>query len=332
MLFIIFIMPLLFIYCDSNSYKSLDIDGKILLLEDLDGKEGRTDGNFCDIVAYDIYSGEISIITDDDYYDDHPSYSKALNCIFFESKRIGAHSLTGLTSASNIFSLNLESNIIEQVDNKLLRNRFPILLKDENSFPLVNHVGNKLIFRNGSDAGIFFSRLIVYDINRDSLYLLKDSLIMVTDYIWSFNDENVIYIAEHKHTLRDNRNFVATVNLSSKERQIILDFNNSRKYLGDCLENQLIYINETIPGSEFSLMIMDLLTAENREVTKLNRFGFDEITEPVFYDETNIFLICSNRISSNRADEDVYMLDLNTLNLKQITFTHNIKEELTYIR
>ena len=332
MALIIFIIPLLFIYCDSSPQKYIDIDGKILLLEDLDGKEGSTDGNFCDIVAYDIYSGERSIVTDDDYYDDHPSYSKALNCIFFESKRIGAHSLTGLTSASNIFALNLELNFIEQVDNKPLRNRFPILLNDVNYFPLANHSGSEIIFQNGSDAGIFYDRLIIYEINQDSLYLLKDSLILVTDYIWSFKDDNVIYTAKHKYTFKDNRNFVATVNLSSKERQIILDLNNSRKYLGDCLGNQLIYISETIPDGEYSLMIMDLLTAENQEVTKLNRFGFDEITEPVFYDEANIFLICSNRISSNRADEDVYMLDLNTLNLKQITFTHNIKEELTYIR
>ena len=268
MLFIIFIIPLLFIYCDSNSYRLPDIDGKILLLEDLDGKEGCTDGDFCDIVAYDIQNGKSLIITENDYYDIHPSYSKTSNSIYFESKRIGFHNLTGLTSASNIFSLNLESDIIEQVDNKLLRNRFPILLKDVNYFPLANHSGSKIIFQNGSDAGIFYDRLIIYDINQVSLYLLIDSLIMVTDYIWSFKDDNVIYTAKHKYTFKDNRNFVATVNLSSKEWQIILDLNNSRKYLGDCLGNQLMYISETIPGGEFSLMIMDLLTTENREVTK----------------------------------------------------------------
>ncbi len=143
---IIFITATLFISCESNSQEILNLQDRILLIEDLDGKEGSLDGNFSDIVSYNIHSGERLIITDDNFYDDHPTYSKELNKIFFESKRIGAHRLTGLTSASNIFALDLKTKIIEQVDSEQLRKRFPHIINDDNNWPVLNHKGNKLMF------------------------------------------------------------------------------------------------------------------------------------------------------------------------------------------
>ncbi|MGD8306780.1 MAG: hypothetical protein PVF17_09015 [Ignavibacteria bacterium] len=328
----LFFFTTLFIACKTNSLVIPDLQGKILCLEDLDGKHGRLDGNFCDIVAYDIKNGSRYVITDDNYYDDHPSYSKQLNTIFFESKRIGAHVFTGLTSASNIFSLNLGTKTIELVDNDSLKTRYKYLIRDDNDHPVLNHSGNKLAFMNYSPNGIGYSRLLVNDLEKDTVYLITDSLDFVVYYTWSSSDSLIIFTETWKNIVKDRRNFIATINLATKEKLIIVDYENSNKTLGDCLGSRLVYIEEVVPSGRKNLMIIDLITFELWEITDLDIFGFDAIREPVFYDKLNVFLICSNYISPDKFDEDIYLLHLQTLELKQITFTHYIKAELSYIR
>jgi hypothetical protein len=111
----------LIVSCNKKFDEIIEIDGKLLLVEDLDGEGGILDGDFGDIVVFDIDSVKRYEITDDDYYDRYPTYSKTMNSIVFEAKKIGVHSITGLTSDSNIFSLNLKTKVIEQIDNKLIK-------------------------------------------------------------------------------------------------------------------------------------------------------------------------------------------------------------------
>jgi hypothetical protein len=135
------------------------------------------------------------------------------------------------------------------------------------------------------------------------------------------------------HRIEERRNYLGMVNVVTSERKILVNLDNSYKRLGDCYKNRLLYVNKNLGNTEeISIMILNLTNLEIEEIVKLNEFKFDDIRNPVFYDEAKIFFIGSNYVSKNKFDEDVYLLDISTKELKQITFTKNIKDNLTYIR
>jgi len=319
--------------CNTNSQVITDLDGKLLMVEDMDGQGGMLDGNFGDIVVYDIITGARYQLTDDAYYDRHPAYSKTMKSIMFEAKKIGAYNITGLTSQSNIFSLNIKTKEIRQIDDKQLKTRFPSLVNKSNYHPVLNNAGDKILFENDSDRGIFYTRFLLYEISEDSVSLVSDSLIMALDFNWSSEDESIIYTGENTYNIKEKRNFIGMVNVGTGEKKILVNLDNSYKRLGDCYKNRLLYVNKNFDGpDETSIIILDLGNLENEEIVKLDEFKFDEIRDPVFYDETKIFFIGSNFVSKNKFDEDVYLFDISTKELKQITFTKNIKDNLSYIR
>jgi len=323
----------LFNGCSSKEPIPLNLHGNILYIEDVDGSGGTTAGNFGDIMTFDLKNGKQFRITDDNYYDEHPTYSPRLNKILFESKRIGASKIAGLTSKTNLFYFSLNKKVPELInfkgsndisDRKKINFHTPQFDKEGNNFAFISL--NPIGFRNA---------LFYYKINEDSLRILTDSLISPLTY--TFGNNKIYFTSKIEDKFGLLPNSINSIDIETTEVKVIVP---SRKteyfYLGDESNEKLLYLDNYIGNfndlTNYSINIFHLKTKKNEILTTSRKLGLIEIKTPVFSSDSTIYYIGNKAKRVGEFDEDIYEMNINTKKVKRITYNGHIKESLSFCR
>ena len=125
--------------------------------------------------------------------------------------------------------------------------------------------------------------------------------------------------------------YIGTIDLKENKSSKLLEFENYNLKLGDYQDMKLLYIKQNIINLKIeSMNIYDFKDESEIYSIKLDEIGFSEIKSPVIRDNKSIFFIGKIFKGENIFIEDIYMLDLVTGNLQQISFDGNIKDYLSY--
>jgi len=310
------------------------LDGMLLYLEDLDGTGGNASGNFSDIVAFDPVSQKQYILTSDAYYDDYPTYSAKTRKVYFESKREDYHPAVGLTAKSHIYELDLTTKKILLVDNEKFRKI--LLLKDwqELTQPLISHNGIKLLFSYfGNTLNRINYKLTLYYLKLDSILVVDRIIYFPSRYIFSKNDSIIVFDSQTSGKIKNRTDYIALYNIHTKEKKILIMEKDKEKELGDYKYGKIVFTSKRWDEdvSNAVIFVYDISKKENIRIAGVKELGFREIKFPVFKNENSIYFIGSKESKKpDTFDEDIYLLNLQTKEMKQITFTHNIKDNLRH--
>lgn len=131
----------------TTAIPDFDPEGKLLFIEDVDGRGGLMSFNFGDIMIFDPQTRTKTRLTRDKYFDYHPYWSSDGQKIIFESKRIDSNrdGIYDLSDERHLFILDIASGRIEQFDRDF-EHRYEGVLGRQNSKPAWSPQSNKLAF------------------------------------------------------------------------------------------------------------------------------------------------------------------------------------------
>lgn len=313
-----------------------NLDGMLLYVEDLDGVGGSASGKFSDIVAYDPVNKRQYILTSDKYYDQHPTYSPQTQKIYFESKREKYNPSIGLTAPSHLYELDLTTKKIKLLDDDDFRKTHSFKEWVDLNRPLINNYGDKLLFHFlWGDYKNSYDRLMLYDLTTKTIGSLFDSLNYSFRYVFYENDSSIIFQSSLKNGWKEKTNYIAKLEINTKGVIKFIQEKNFENNLGDVKYNKIVYVSRNFnhSGVISELYIYDIMNDKIRKIAGVEELGFREIKNPVFENENFIYFIGSKEsINPDTFEEEVYLLNLNTKEMKQITFTENIKDNLRYYK
>ena len=331
---ILFIILLLMLFngCSKEEPLPHNLKGFLIYIEDIDGKGGTTSGNFGDIVAYDIIKNKEYIITNDNYYNEHPTYSSKENTILFESKRVDANDIAGLTAKTDLFLLKLnkkEPVIINFKDLSTMKTGKNYDLYQ----PVFDKSGNNFAFLTLSPSSIKFSNLFYFNSRNGTISLINDTLIEPLTYTFGENGSIIYFTSETKFKIGSSPNYIGSIDIKTLKEKIILPSkSNDYYYLGDELNNKLLYLKEDIKENYISINIFDLTSSKTRVLSDLQKLGLTAIKSPVFGSDSTIYFIGNKSKSEDNFDEDIYCFNIDNSSIIKVTNNGYIKESLSCCR
>jgi Tol biopolymer transport system component len=307
----------------------INLNGMLLYVEDLDGVGGSASGNFSDLVAFDPDNKLQYIMTSDRYYDQYPTYSPKSNKVYFESKRENFHPSVGLTAQSHIYVLDLSTTKMNLVDTHKLRKSLSLKKWGELNKPAINNQGTDILFQNYKNK---FAQFVLYNFSTDTYSSLFDSSYFSFRCVFSEDDSNIVFASQTNTKLMPRTKYLGIINVHTGEIRKFLQVKDIEFDLGDYKYDKLVFIGNVWNQPEKAkLYTFDTLKSEHNEIADVSELGFNEIKYPVFKNKDYIYFIGSKEsIKADTFDEDIYLMNLNTKEIEQITFTHNIKDNLRY--
>lgn len=329
-----FVVALTLSCSKQNASKIKQLDNYLLYIEDVDGEGGIFSGNFGDIVAFNPVTSEKVLLTDDDYYDNHPSYSPSLKKVVFESKRINTDPhISGLTSDSDLFLLDIKSGKVSLINFNEFKS-YKSELKFNKKQPCFDEQGVNLAFLTYNMQDVKKTNLFYYKKLKDSLVLLLDTLIDPLTYIFNNYDNKIFFTSKKKYTLGKSENYIGILDIQNRSVKKLLEESNKYFYLGDIKENKLLYLKLDISNFDdprnYTINILDIESMRNKEILNSKNAGFREIMVPVFGKDDLIYFIANKSKIESKFDVDIYSLNLDSFNIKKITNDGHIKESLSF--
>ena len=321
----------------SDTQKPHHLVNCLLFIEDLDGNGGTLSGNFGDIVSIDLRTNKRYELTNDSYYDEHPSYTRTADKVLLESKRVNANNSGGLTNKSDLFYLELRELNIQKI-NISRANSHSEFNKYDVYYPYFDKIGKNFAFlmSNGL-VGAGDTKMYYYDSKADSAYIINDTLKGPITYLFSDDDRNIYLTTDVKKSFSITPNEIDEINISNQEiKKIISQDSHYYYYLGDELNDNLLYLKSDISNlddlTNISINIFNLKTRINEGITNSSNLGMIDIKPPVFASDSIIYFIGNKAKKEGEFDEDIYQLNIKTKVIKKITNNGNIKESLYYCR
>ena len=325
-----FLVIVVFTNCSSQTHIPDKISGMLLYIEDLNGDGGSMDGDFSDIVAFDIDKKQRYILTNDSYYDDFPTYSKSSNRIYFESKRENYIPVLGMSSKSGIYYLDLTKKTIKSFSKEEKDNLGKNISRIELSDPSISFTGNKLLFLADTVNDSINHQLLMYDYPSKKYQLLNDTLFRSYKFIWDESETQIAFQGQDEEMMSIT-NHISILDIKTKDVKNIIHIQGMKNNLGDFKYGKLLYISETADNNdESNIYILNTKVDEKKEIGSVQEMGFEEIKAPVFKDEYTIFFIGCKDVGKDDFYEDIYEMNLTTKEITQITFTNNEKKRLKY--
>lgn len=304
----------------------------LLYVEDIDGKGGSFDGDFGDIVLFDLDFNKQYFVTEDKLFDYNPVYCRKFERIYFDSKRGKSNSQSGLTTESHIYFLDLKSNKIEMVDKKEIYTKNSDILITGINTPLIESSGKKLFFVGNQPNQYKFSTLYKSTKEMDSIRILFSNLNLSSNILYHEESKSIYYDDRSSTELTDKTKSIYLIKLSDSNKvEMVISHSNNHSSLGDVKYNKVIYTTiDYNRNATKSLRIYDLKQQTEIFNKKIDDIGFSLIKSPVFNDSTTIYFIGRLLADDSKVNEDIYEYNFRTGNLSQITTTHNIKDKLKY--
>ncbi|MGH7496572.1 MAG: TolB family protein [bacterium] len=208
----------------STAIPNFDPKGKMLFIEDCDGEGGLLSFKFGDIVIFNPETKEKTRLTNDRYYDTHPSWSPDGQKIIFESKRIdNGDRIFDLSDRSHLFILDIKSGQIQQFDRDLEKLHIGEI-GEENRRPAWSPASNSIAFLTRVD---YRTKMVVLDIDKNIVTtLIPPGQFGDIDRLrWSLKEDYLAFDFQIKGTLI-NRG-IAILNLQSKKTRVVSDSSQS---------------------------------------------------------------------------------------------------------
>ncbi|MCB0747939.1 MAG: hypothetical protein KDC90_10805 [Ignavibacteriae bacterium] len=311
-----------------------DFKGMLLYVEDLDGIGGTMSGSFSDIVTFSPTLKKHYILTSDNYFDECPTYSPKTNKIYFESKREEYHPAVGLTSPTHLYELDLRTKSIELIDDEEFREAYSFNNKIDLHTPLIDSEGNLLLFQYmWGDYKNSYDKLVSCNLKKNIIESIFDSLYYTFRYVFYEKDASIVFQSNVINSWKEKTNYIAKLDIETKRITKYVQEKNIENNLGDVKFNKIVFVTRDFNHSDVisDLFIYNITNNEKRKIVGIKELGFREIKYPVFKNENFIYFIGSKESTNpDTFDEDIYLLNLNTKEMKQITFTGNIKDNLRY--
>lgn len=312
-----------------------NLEGYLLLIEDLDGEGGSMDGDFSDIVLYEPNTKARYLITEDDYFDYSPSYSSTLNKIVFESKRVNANNSLGLSNKSHFFLYDLKNNDTEQLTNKNFIER----LKEITEYfqigkPVFDEKGSKICFYYTDFFNDdYINNYAIFDLSSSKIENVITNNRRLSKHIYQ-SAENCIYYDCLPEPMNPRYSDIRKMDITNNDVEILIKKNGSIIWLCDIQQDKILYLSkDTVDYRPTYLRIYDLIEKKDIYEVTNKELNFLEITNPVFGKNTDeIYMVGRIKDNNREYNEDVYLLDTSTRKIKRITETFNIKENLVYCR
>jgi Tol biopolymer transport system component len=314
--------------CSQNTRipENFDPRGKIVYIEDLSGKSGLTDFNFGDLVILDPETKEKIVLTRDRYYNAHPSWSPDGDKIVFESKRVGA--FTDASTQSNLFIYYLHTGEIVRLDEYFSR-KFPDIIEREyNQSPAWSNDGRKIAFVNRVGAR---GRIIIYDIEKETLEVVKDEMIFKKPLRWSSDDKNMIFGQRYSEADPDQYFHYSLIlyNIENK-KYIEIGDPEIRIEAGNKIHNRVFYIGWS-PDSQVGFSTIYIYDINNDSTyVYYNSKGMD--MSDVITDEKHLYFLGTVYLNDNGYLQDIYRINLSDFSFEQITFDGHEKMDMDIFR
>ena len=317
MRFLVFILSIFLYGCNSSSElpNKYSPPNKLLQIEDLDGKDGLYSGRFGDIVVYDPILHIKYVVTDDKYFNMYPCWADRGKSIIFESKRLGKISLLGLSLESHIFKYNLQSKEIFQID-KGFEKEFKPYVSQDNSIPVLNKDGDKMVFASSDSLG--HDNLILYDFESNTIKLLKRRIQKLTNIVWDDKRDILAYCCKIIKGFNRKEKAIVINNLRT-DSTIVIGKENWRYNIGVIKGDTLLFTGYEMKfNSKEKLYIFDL----RRKVEKLiyeSKESFLTFSNPVFKTNSEIYFIEVNSKDDRGLKYDIVLLNLKNNMIQKIT-------------
>jgi Tol biopolymer transport system component len=300
------------------------IGNSLLYLEDISNTFGTLEGKFGDLIVHNLSTKKYFHLTDDQYYDLYPSFSRKYNLVVFSSLR-NHQTISGISYKLNLFAISLNNKRLKQFDKKIIDLLQESFLDDYIEQPSFNPLGDKVIFLKS--RALFKSSILIYNLNSERTELLVDSLYGPISYTWSISDSLIYFSPQYSKKAELKTNSIDVVNVFSKKRNRVLIKKGMNLEVSDVLNEQICYLGYYTDGSGAEISIYDLKNKDDIKTIRFNDLDFQLIKSPKFKDSTNIYFIGQKY----NLDEDIYLLNLENGDLNQVTFTQGQKEHLSYI-
>lgn len=309
-----------------------NLQGCLLYIEDVDGSGGTTAGDFGDIIAFNPKTNTEFRITSDEYYDRNPTYSPSLNEILFESKRIGASKVAGLTSKSDLFLIKLPNKNPQRVNingpliNSKLNLYDPEFDNRSQNFAFLSHNTDNIKHTN-----------LYYSSDSLMIRLLLDSLNGPLTYTFGETDGIIFFTSKEKYTIGTSKNYIGSVDIKTSQVDIVLPPREGNfYYLGDEVKDRLLFLSRDISDfddlTNISINLFDLESHSSETISTSHQLGLIDIESPVFASDSIIYFIGNKAAKEGEFDDDIYSLNINSKVVKRITNNGHIKENLSFCK
>lgn len=289
----------------------------LIFVEDVDGEGGTFSYDFGDLVVLDLKREVQQLLTDDKFFDYHPSFFGRESLIIFESKRSEGEYFSGISAHSRLFTVDAEGKITEFQPK--------VFVGSDKSKPSASPGGTRLAyFRKVRKERL--TEIVVHDVEGSESFSFGVS--SPTRIRWSHDGRFLVYsddyfdggvrVGDAVYVFRlENRTVVDTIYESGWSFSA-----------ADLCGDTLVFAgNETGVEKSASIFLMDFRTGTK---TKTPLDDFDSVEDPVFDESGAVYFI---GIKNNEKDysSDIYRFDLNTRKIDQVTFNGHDKSCLVLI-
>jgi len=157
--------------CSGQSSDSFEmpIEGKLVFVEAIRGDGWLTANPFGELVIIDGITKKRQVLTWDGYYYAHPNLTADGTSLIFESKRTGNIAISGLSSESDIYQMDIESKEIKSLSEEFLK-------------LTGKHIGDRFFHPSLSPSGdkLLFSRLLNWEYHLSYFSFEENKLIDIT--------------------------------------------------------------------------------------------------------------------------------------------------------
>lgn len=233
---------------ETMAIQNFDPSGKMLFIEDMDGKGGLLSFDFGDIVIFDPINKKKIRLTNDKYYDNHPYWSADGQKVIFESKRIDntGDGIFDLTDATHLFILDISSGQIEQFDedfDKIYAGK----IGKQNLKPAWSPNSKQIAFVTKVS---YKEKIVIIDLVSSSVLSLTEpgDYRNIDKLRWSANGKYLGFDFHIRGALTEKG--VAILDISSKQVQMVSDANKSCETSGWANQDQRLLFDCFVPNGE----------------------------------------------------------------------------------
>ncbi len=315
-------ITILAISCQNNHdhIKNITFTDKLIYIEDIDGKDGLGMGDFGDIVIIDPIKKKKYYLTKDQFINLSPSLNASKSKLIFESKRDNKLHKFGTVSPSGLYYMNLNNFRIKKLNLKLN-------VADEYYSPVLNNNGSKIAFR--IDETYKSSNLLIYDINSDSIDVIKKNIKNINSIDWCKDDRFISYGFKIRKNKFSDHYCIGIIDMVEGFTVDISDtnwvYNN-----GNISEKGLIIYSGLNKKDRITRIFSYNLSTHNTRILFSSNKDFF-IHNPQMINDSTIYFLGSEFKNDNQRKVDIWELNLISNNLKQITRDGYSKIDLRYI-
>jgi len=326
-----FLFLILSLGCGEPSEVEMEvpISGKLVYVEDFGGRQGVLAGRFGDLVLIEGNENKRYALTDDHYYYAYPNLVNGGKEVWFESKRGDDLWPAGLSSRSDLYSLDVETRQVRNIRDSL-STVFAVPLEDGIERISVSPSGSRMVFQmrdveTGSPIG---PRPFFYlDRDFNMLRRVEDETYRISwmQVFWS-DDENKISFDSGGHRRvfvynfeRQQAHRISNEFIESIQRPM---FCHAGSWIDD---NRFVYSCSYSGGNEIKIFQYDYHTDSSTEIAEIVKENFGIQSLHISRDGSYLVFIGTTSVDFKIVESAIYVYDIETNEMQ--SFAENKRQK-----